>query len=207
MDHWVGVGGFLCAVQICACVCARAHMRACVCVRVCVQLFQYAYAFNGDVSRWNTAKVACMSNTFNGATVFNSDISRWNVASVNAISGSFSGASAFNGDLSLWNVASVPGAHGTSFLQPLAHACVHSCVCVRACLRARLCLCVCVFVCAGTSFMFSGASGFNSDISKWNVASVSLRPEAFLSATLLHDRSNLCRPGCRHQAWLACFKL
>jgi len=59
-------------------------------------MFEWASAFNADLSNWDVSRVGDMSGTFRDASVFNGDLSKWNVASVTDITGMFNGASAFS---------------------------------------------------------------------------------------------------------------
>ena len=45
-------------------------------------VFSEATVFNGDVSKWDTAKVANMDSMFFKASKFNQDLSKWNTAKV-----------------------------------------------------------------------------------------------------------------------------
>ncbi len=70
-------------------------------------MFHGATSFNGDISRWNTAKVTNMRDMFNGATSFNRDIDGWNTAEVTNMSSMFNGAASFDQDIGGWNVRKV----------------------------------------------------------------------------------------------------
>ena len=73
-------------------------------------MFYYAVAFNGDVSRWNTASVTSManSNMFRDARDFKGIVAAWNTASATSMSRMFYYyAFAFNGVVAAWNTASV----------------------------------------------------------------------------------------------------
>ena len=58
--------------------------------------------FNGDISRWNTARVTNMNSMFSYASAFNQDIGSWNTAQVTDMNSMFQSASAFNHDISSW---------------------------------------------------------------------------------------------------------
>ena len=45
-------------------------------------MFKQASDFNGDVSKWNTAKVTWMDSMFLKASKFNQDLSKWDTAKV-----------------------------------------------------------------------------------------------------------------------------
>ena len=70
-------------------------------------LFANATSFNGDISKWNLAKVSSMDRMFFNARLFNIDISKWNVAKVTTMQGMFFSARLFNIDISKWDVSKV----------------------------------------------------------------------------------------------------
>jgi len=45
-------------------------------------MFQKAYSFNGDVSRWDISKVTNVRGMFYEASSFNMDVSNWDVSRV-----------------------------------------------------------------------------------------------------------------------------
>jgi len=59
--------------------------------------------FNGNISPWDTWKIAAMDNTFTNSTSFNKDISNWNIINVSEVDDMFRWAISFNQDLSNWN--------------------------------------------------------------------------------------------------------
>ena len=71
--------------------------------------------FDGDVSKWNTAKVTKMNSMFNQAKVFNGDVSKWDTAQVEEMNAVFFQASKFNQDLSKWNTTRVVNGECTDF--------------------------------------------------------------------------------------------
>ena len=93
-----------------------------------------ASSFNADISGWDTSSVTDMGAMFGGASSFNADISEWDTSSVTNMGGMFSGASSFNADISRWDTSSV----------------------------------------TNMGSMFSDAPSFNTDISKWNTSSVTI---------------------------------
>ena len=72
-------------------------------------MFEKAEAFNGDVSKWDTARVISIYNMFSEAKVFNGDLSEWDTAKVYNLEYMFEQATAFNRDVSKWDTASVTG--------------------------------------------------------------------------------------------------
>lgn len=74
-------------------------------------MFQGAFEFQSDLSRWNVAQVQDMSFVFNAAFSFHSDLSGWDVSSVTNMQGMFKvfdpdifhDPSLFNADISRWN--------------------------------------------------------------------------------------------------------
>ena len=57
-------------------------------------MFREAYAFNGDISGWNTAAVTDMNELFYGASAFNQDLTRWCVSSYTSEPNNFADNSA-----------------------------------------------------------------------------------------------------------------
>ena len=68
--------------------------------------FYRAESFNGDLSRWDTAKSTSFRSTFWAAETFMRGVSRWDTAKSTTFYGTFSGASGFHGDVSRWDTAS-----------------------------------------------------------------------------------------------------
>ena len=56
------------------------------------RMFRRATSFNGDISRWNTARVTDMQSMFYGATSFDQDIGGWNVETVTDMESMFASA-------------------------------------------------------------------------------------------------------------------
>ena len=54
----------------------------------CFQGFGGKSTFNGDISKWNTAKVTTMNNVLS-ASAFNQDIGSWNTAKVTTMDAMF----------------------------------------------------------------------------------------------------------------------
>merc|ERR1719201_1656192 len=78
-------------------------------------MFQFASAFNQDLSNWNVGQVTRMGAMFSGASAFNQDVSNWNVGKVTNMGLMFADASAFNQDLSNWDVSKVTNMHSMFF--------------------------------------------------------------------------------------------
>ena len=79
-------------------------------------MFQGANAFNGDVSKWNIARVTDMGFIFYQAESFNGDVSKSNTADVTSMGLMFTQATSFKGDVSKWNTAQVTSIHGMDVL-------------------------------------------------------------------------------------------
>jgi surface protein len=70
-------------------------------------MFWYGYAFNQNISSWDTFGVTNMDYMFKGAVAFNQAINTWNTRNVTSMINTFYDATAFNKNLSGWNVANV----------------------------------------------------------------------------------------------------
>jgi surface protein len=70
-------------------------------------VFERAYVFNGDLSKWQTSAVTSMYATFRLAKAFNGDLSKWQTNAVTKMRQTFDNAYAFNGDLSKWQTDNV----------------------------------------------------------------------------------------------------
>jgi hypothetical protein len=63
---------------------------------------------NSDLGGWNVEKVTTMVKTFNSASKFvGTGLSKWKTASVTSLQNTFDGAGAMNSDLSSWKVGKV----------------------------------------------------------------------------------------------------
>ena len=69
-------------------------------------IFKEAYAFNGDISTWDTSKVHTLKEAFSNAHAFNQPIGQWDISRVEDLRLAFFTAKAFNQDLSDWRLES-----------------------------------------------------------------------------------------------------
>merc|ERR1712157_159024 len=69
-------------------------------------MFEGAFLFEGDISKWDVSNVQTMARMFRYAYLFNCDISKWNVGNVRNITRMYEGTMFFNIDLSKWNISS-----------------------------------------------------------------------------------------------------
>ncbi len=155
-------------------------------------MFQYASAFNGDISRWDVSSVMNMSDMFEQASVFNGDISGWDVSKVTNMSDMFNYASAFNGDISDWDVSSVMNMsymfdQASLFNGDISRWNVSKVTNMIAMFRGADTFNGdisdwIVSKVTNMSGMFRGASAFTGDISDWIVSSVTTMSHMFQSA-------------------------
>ena len=129
-------------------------------------LFEDAYEFNGDISKWDVSNVTNMESMFQESD-FNGDISNWDVSNVTDMNGMFYIADKFNGDLSKWNVSKVTDmasmfCEAESFNGDISNWDVSNV--------------------EDMSDMFSGAISFNGNISKWDVTNVEDMEDMFNGA-------------------------
>ena len=77
---------------------------------ILVNVFWQCYAFNGDLSGWDTSSIENFGGCFRDATSFNQPLP-WDVGNAAHMQGMFNGATSFNQDLSAWcveNIATEP---------------------------------------------------------------------------------------------------
>ena len=165
-------------------------------------MFNGASSFNGDISGWNTARVADMSRMFFNATAFNQDIGRWNTATVTNMNSMFSGTlgavtTSFNGDISGWNTASVTNMSGmffnaTAFNQDIGRWNTVSVTDMESMFRSATAFNQDIgrwntASVTDMSNMFERASAFNGDIGNWNVETVTHMASMFSGATAFNQ--------------------
>ena len=131
-------------------------------------MFQFASAFNGNVSGWDVSGVTDMRGMFSGASDFNGNVSGWDVSGVTDMRDMFSGASDFNGNVSGWDVSGVTDmanmfGSARDFNADLSGWDVSRVTDMYG--------------------MFWGAEKFDSDLSGWNVSGVTDMANMFQSAS------------------------
>ena len=140
------------------------------------EIFHMAWHFDQDLHSWNTAKVTSLQHAFGGDVQnkkpvnFNGDVSSWNVSQVTDFSYCFS-YGPFDGDLEHW----LPSA-GVNFNYMFAGNTNFN-------TNGGGALAWPMDNAQSTEHMFHGATGFNSDISSWNVAGVTSATSMFQEAT------------------------
>ena len=135
--------------------------------------FRLAYAFNYDISNWDTSKVTHMNEMFR-STSFNQDIGSWDVSNVVKMEYMFKDVTSFNQDISSWSTGSLTDARfmfdgATSFNQPIYSWDVTNVNFAES--------------------MFENASSFVTNLRVWNFTnSESARSDMFLGATAMANQ-------------------
>ena len=129
-------------------------------------MFLSAVSFNQFIGNWNTSNVRDMSHMFNNAASFNQDISNWNTSSVTNMNFMFVSARDFNQFIGLWDTGNVTSmsmmfASTTNFNNGAQRA--------TANFNIRMFWNFRSLGGTGNQFMFQNATGFNTDISNWNI--------------------------------------
>jgi surface protein len=70
-------------------------------------MFWFGYAFNGNITNWDTSNVTSMRTMFGSCITFNQNISGWNVSGVTNMQQMFNGATNFNQPIGSWDVSNV----------------------------------------------------------------------------------------------------
>ncbi|WP_286033062.1 BspA family leucine-rich repeat surface protein [Brachyspira pilosicoli] len=116
-------------------------------------MFNYAKAFNQDISNWNVSKVEDMGYMFSICVNFNQSLNDWDVSKVKTMEGMFRSAFKFNQPLDKWNTSKVENMHemfneALKFNQPLNSWNVSN-------VKTMEC-------------MFRGTESFNQPLDKWD---------------------------------------
>jgi surface protein len=152
-------------------------------------LFQSA-KFNRDIGAWNVASVTSMSGVFSAAAAFNQNIAGWNVLRTTTFQSTFNAPSG----LSTCNQRAIYLGWGATLraAYPAWPACTVGALCTTCITDANIATAVTAWVTSPTTAtatygpigewdvsavscmvaLFYNQPTFNSDISKWNVASV-----------------------------------
>ena len=135
--------------------------------------------FNGNVTTWDTSNVTNMRAMFRSASKFNQDIGSWDVGNVTTIGSMFYRATDFNQNLNSWNTSKVEDMDATfrqaaTFNQPLNNWDTSSVTNIR--------------------LMFRNCGPFNQPIptngSKWNTSKVTTMFETFFGSGFNQDISS-----------------
>ena len=130
-------------------------------------MFYRAYAFNGDISGWQTGSVTTLESTFEDARAFNQPIGEWDTAAVTTLKGTFRNAGAFNQPIGDWDTAEVTTLEATFsrasvFNQPIGAWDTGNVTSMRG--------------------MLELAGAFNQPIDGWDVSSVTDMTDMFNQA-------------------------
>jgi surface protein len=136
------------------------------------EMFQNAYAFNEDISTWDTSKVTTMDNMFIGASIFDQNIGSWNTSNVTDMSSMFYDASAFNQNIGSWNTSNVTNMStmfygAAAFNQNIGSWNTSNVTTMSA--------------------MFNGAAVFNQNIGSWNTSNVNSMDYMFYGAAAFNQ--------------------
>ena len=132
--------------------------------------FYLAVEMNADLSGWQVGKVVTLEQTFRDASKFvGTDLTSWITASVTSLSATFNGAREMNSDLSKWNVAKVD-----TLYQTFLYATKFQGTGLDSWDTASVITLYNTFAVAGE---------MNSDLSKWNVATVASLEGTFSGAS------------------------
>ena len=149
-------------------------------------MFNGAWAFNKNISSWDTSNVTAMSSMFDGASEFNQDISSWNTSNVTNMSYMFNNAYAFNQPIGSWDTSKVTYMNAMFrsalvFNQPIGSWNTSKVTGMTAMFRSAW-----MFnqpigswdtsKVTDMSEMFNDAQAFNQDISSWQVYRLTSRP-------------------------------
>jgi surface protein len=115
------------------------------------------FAFNEDISTWDTSNVTNMSSMFDGASAFDRNIGSWDTSNVADMRYMFAGAFEFDHDIGAWDTSNVTNMNrmfmgAYQFNRDISAWDTSNVTVMR--------------------FMFVEAMNFNHDLSGWNVAKV-----------------------------------
>ena len=152
-------------------------------------MFYLNTAVNRDISAWNTASVTTMSSMFQSTTAFNQNLASWNVLSTANVFIAFTSASG----LSACNQRAIYLGWGATLraVYPEWPTCTFGALCTTCITNANIATAVTAWVTnpstatatygpigewdvstvSNMDQLFFNKPTFNSDVSKWNVAS------------------------------------
>ena len=136
------------------------------------RMFDGAWAFDGDISDWDTSGVTSMKEMFRWAESFNQDISDWQTSSVTDMESMFEEAAAFNQDIGSWDTSAV-----TTMRQMFRYADVFN-QDISGWDTSLV---------TSMESMFEEARAFNQDIGSWDTSSVTTMRQMFRWAEVFNQ--------------------
>jgi surface protein len=162
-------------------------------------MFQGATAFNQDISGWDVSSLTNASAMFYGATSFNQPLNSWDVSNVTDMNGMFYGATTFNQPLNSWAVPAAANIDnifqnsafnqditGWTWLFNPARTSWQGLFASPSFSQDITGIAIPAGI-TDLSFLFTGNTSFNQDISGWNVSNVTNMDGMFQGATAFNQ--------------------